>query len=243
MDLCISGMNFWWQVLQRCWVLMHTQTPWTTGKPIKPCSLAWCVFLDDFWELLLILGGLLESMGLLMWVFARLGLRFCVGKQFHWEMGVRAAETCLIGSRSPWTNDQYLCSAGNEASGLSPGTRSLCHKMLSIPPGIALHPGLDSLNVSVATGKPASVQKIFASHVSLKNQDLQDASFSANDSIFFSCRDPLAFHTEAKSKATQCNFTLNCAHLLKSSLFKKQKCSVVRGFVGGRYRWICRCSF
>ncbi|XP_006016132.1 rRNA methyltransferase 1, mitochondrial [Alligator sinensis] len=41
---------------------------------------------------------------------------------------------------------------GNEASGLSPGTRSLCHKMLTIPPGIALHPGLDSLNVSVATG-------------------------------------------------------------------------------------------
>ncbi|XP_019401188.1 PREDICTED: rRNA methyltransferase 1, mitochondrial [Crocodylus porosus] len=41
---------------------------------------------------------------------------------------------------------------GNEACGLSPGTRSLCHKMLTIPPGVALHPGLDSLNVSVATG-------------------------------------------------------------------------------------------
>ncbi|NXO58084.1 MRM1 methyltransferase, partial [Aramus guarauna] len=41
---------------------------------------------------------------------------------------------------------------GNEGDGLSLETQLLCHRMLSIPPGRALHPGIESLNVSVATG-------------------------------------------------------------------------------------------
>ncbi|XP_050785291.1 rRNA methyltransferase 1, mitochondrial isoform X1 [Gopherus flavomarginatus] len=41
---------------------------------------------------------------------------------------------------------------GNEGYGLSLETRSLCHRMLIIPPGRTLQPGIESLNVSVATG-------------------------------------------------------------------------------------------
>ncbi|XP_054703889.1 rRNA methyltransferase 1, mitochondrial [Grus americana] len=41
---------------------------------------------------------------------------------------------------------------GNEGDGLSLETQLLCHRMLAIPPGRALHPGIESLNVSVATG-------------------------------------------------------------------------------------------
>ncbi|NXP18474.1 MRM1 methyltransferase, partial [Scytalopus superciliaris] len=41
---------------------------------------------------------------------------------------------------------------GNEGEGLSLETQLLCHRMLAIPPGRELHPGIDSLNVSVATG-------------------------------------------------------------------------------------------
>ncbi|NXM26041.1 MRM1 methyltransferase, partial [Oxyruncus cristatus] len=41
---------------------------------------------------------------------------------------------------------------GSEGEGLSLETQLLCHRMLAIPPGRALHPGIDSLNVSVATG-------------------------------------------------------------------------------------------
>ncbi|KAM7139777.1 rRNA methyltransferase 1, mitochondrial isoform 1-T1 [Macrochelys suwanniensis] len=41
---------------------------------------------------------------------------------------------------------------GNEGYGLSSETRSLCHRMLIIPPGRTLQPGIESLNVSVATG-------------------------------------------------------------------------------------------
>ncbi|NXV83850.1 MRM1 methyltransferase, partial [Atlantisia rogersi] len=41
---------------------------------------------------------------------------------------------------------------GNEGDGLSLETQLLCHRMLSIPPGRVLHPGIESLNVSVATG-------------------------------------------------------------------------------------------
>ncbi|XP_054857720.1 rRNA methyltransferase 1, mitochondrial [Eublepharis macularius] len=41
---------------------------------------------------------------------------------------------------------------GNEGYGLSPETRSLCRRMLSIFPGRALPPGIESLNVSVAAG-------------------------------------------------------------------------------------------
>ncbi|NXC05105.1 MRM1 methyltransferase, partial [Orthonyx spaldingii] len=41
---------------------------------------------------------------------------------------------------------------GSEGEGLSLETQLQCHRMLAIPPGRALHPGIDSLNVSVATG-------------------------------------------------------------------------------------------
>ncbi|XP_032563649.1 rRNA methyltransferase 1, mitochondrial [Chiroxiphia lanceolata] len=41
---------------------------------------------------------------------------------------------------------------GSEGEGLSLETQLLCHQVLAIPPGRALHPGIDSLNVSVATG-------------------------------------------------------------------------------------------
>ncbi|NXU73225.1 MRM1 methyltransferase, partial [Oreotrochilus melanogaster] len=41
---------------------------------------------------------------------------------------------------------------GSEGEGLSLETQLLCHRMLAIPPGRALHPGIESLNVSVATG-------------------------------------------------------------------------------------------
>nr|XP_021380638.2 rRNA methyltransferase 1, mitochondrial [Lonchura striata domestica] len=41
---------------------------------------------------------------------------------------------------------------GSEGEGLSLGTQQQCQRMLAIPPGRALHPGLDSLNVSVAAG-------------------------------------------------------------------------------------------
>ncbi|NXP55397.1 MRM1 methyltransferase, partial [Heliornis fulica] len=41
---------------------------------------------------------------------------------------------------------------GNEGDGLSLETQLSCHRMLSIPPGRVLHPGIESLNVSVATG-------------------------------------------------------------------------------------------
>ncbi|XP_009991312.1 PREDICTED: rRNA methyltransferase 1, mitochondrial, partial [Tauraco erythrolophus] len=44
------------------------------------------------------------------------------------------------------------CCTGNEGDGLSLETQLLCHRMLAIPPGRALHPGIESLNVSVATG-------------------------------------------------------------------------------------------
>ncbi|XP_053851974.1 rRNA methyltransferase 1, mitochondrial [Vidua macroura] len=41
---------------------------------------------------------------------------------------------------------------GSEGEGLSLETQLQCQRMLAIPPGRALHPGLDSLNVSVAAG-------------------------------------------------------------------------------------------
>ncbi|NWR89786.1 MRM1 methyltransferase, partial [Furnarius figulus] len=41
---------------------------------------------------------------------------------------------------------------GSEGEGLSLETQLLCHRMLAIPPGRALHRGIESLNVSVATG-------------------------------------------------------------------------------------------
>uniref|UniRef100_A0A8C3MYQ2 rRNA methyltransferase 1, mitochondrial n=3 Tax=Thraupidae TaxID=400783 RepID=A0A8C3MYQ2_GEOPR len=41
---------------------------------------------------------------------------------------------------------------GTEGEGLSLQTQLQCQQMLAIPPGRALHPGIDSLNVSVAAG-------------------------------------------------------------------------------------------
>ncbi|XP_009907192.2 rRNA methyltransferase 1, mitochondrial [Dryobates pubescens] len=49
-------------------------------------------------------------------------------------------------------NKPILVVIGNEGDGLSLETQLLCHRMLAIPPGRVLHPGIESLNVSVATG-------------------------------------------------------------------------------------------
>ncbi|XP_038231763.1 rRNA methyltransferase 1, mitochondrial [Dermochelys coriacea] len=49
-------------------------------------------------------------------------------------------------------NKPTLLVLGNEGYGLSSVTQSLCHRMLIIPPGRTLQPGIESLNVSVATG-------------------------------------------------------------------------------------------
>ncbi|XP_061461143.1 rRNA methyltransferase 1, mitochondrial isoform X2 [Rhineura floridana] len=50
-----------------------------------------------------------------------------------------------------WTRPTILL-LGNEGYGLSPETRSLCQRMLTISPGRELQPGIESLNVSVAAG-------------------------------------------------------------------------------------------
>ncbi|NWV09397.1 MRM1 methyltransferase, partial [Ptilonorhynchus violaceus] len=49
-------------------------------------------------------------------------------------------------------NRPVIIVIGSEGEGLSLETQLLCHRMLTIPPGRALHPGIESLNVSVATG-------------------------------------------------------------------------------------------
>ncbi|NXA10498.1 MRM1 methyltransferase, partial [Sapayoa aenigma] len=49
-------------------------------------------------------------------------------------------------------NKPIIVVIGSEGEGLSLETQLLCHQMLAIPPGRALHPGIESLNVSVATG-------------------------------------------------------------------------------------------
>ncbi|OPJ78471.1 rRNA methyltransferase 1, mitochondrial [Patagioenas fasciata monilis] len=49
-------------------------------------------------------------------------------------------------------NKPVILVIGSEGDGLSLETQLLCHRMLTIPPGRALHPGIESLNVSVATG-------------------------------------------------------------------------------------------
>lgn len=51
-----------------------------------------------------------------------------------------------------------MCPAGSEGEGLSLETQLQCQKMLAIPPGRALHPGIDSLNVSVAAGESTKPQ-------------------------------------------------------------------------------------
>uniref|UniRef100_A0A8C3Y2T5 tRNA/rRNA methyltransferase SpoU type domain-containing protein n=1 Tax=Catharus ustulatus TaxID=91951 RepID=A0A8C3Y2T5_CATUS len=47
---------------------------------------------------------------------------------------------------------------GSEGEGLSLETQLQCQRMLAIPPGRALHPGIDSLNVSVAAGESTNPQ-------------------------------------------------------------------------------------
>ncbi|NXU58581.1 MRM1 methyltransferase, partial [Turnix velox] len=49
-------------------------------------------------------------------------------------------------------NKPTIIVIGSEGDGLSLETQLLCHQMLTIPPGRALHPGIESLNVSVASG-------------------------------------------------------------------------------------------
>ncbi|NWX05045.1 MRM1 methyltransferase, partial [Caloenas nicobarica] len=49
-------------------------------------------------------------------------------------------------------NKPVILVIGSEGDGLSLETQLLCHRLLTIPPGRALHPGIESLNVSVATG-------------------------------------------------------------------------------------------
>ncbi|OXB64880.1 hypothetical protein ASZ78_009761, partial [Callipepla squamata] len=48
-------------------------------------------------------------------------------------------------------NKPIILVIGNEGDGLSLETQLLCQQMLVIPSGRALHPGIESLNVSVAT--------------------------------------------------------------------------------------------
>ncbi|XP_010138299.1 PREDICTED: RNA methyltransferase-like protein 1, partial [Buceros rhinoceros silvestris] len=50
-----------------------------------------------------------------------------------------------------WTKPVIIV-IGSEGDGLSLETQLLCHRMLTVPPGRALHPGIESLNVSVASG-------------------------------------------------------------------------------------------
>ncbi|NXY46508.1 MRM1 methyltransferase, partial [Ceuthmochares aereus] len=49
-------------------------------------------------------------------------------------------------------NKPVIIVIGSEGDGVSLETQLLCHRMLAIPPGRVLHPGIESLNVSVATG-------------------------------------------------------------------------------------------
>ncbi|XP_008942299.1 PREDICTED: rRNA methyltransferase 1, mitochondrial, partial [Merops nubicus] len=49
-------------------------------------------------------------------------------------------------------NKPVVIVIGSEGDGLSLETQLLCHRLLTIAPGRALHPGMESLNVSVATG-------------------------------------------------------------------------------------------
>uniref|UniRef100_A0A663MAH8 Mitochondrial rRNA methyltransferase 1 n=1 Tax=Athene cunicularia TaxID=194338 RepID=A0A663MAH8_ATHCN len=68
-------------------------------------------------------------------------------------------------------NKPIIIVIGSEGDGLSLETQLLCHRMLAIPPGRALHPGIESLNVSVATGKTSSEHKGVIVQISVfKNQ-------------------------------------------------------------------------
>ncbi|XP_010179360.1 PREDICTED: rRNA methyltransferase 1, mitochondrial, partial [Mesitornis unicolor] len=66
-------------------------------------------------------------------------------------------------------NKPVIIVIGSEGDGLSLETQLLCHRMLAIPPGRALHPGIESLNVSVATGKNSSEFKGIIAQISVFN--------------------------------------------------------------------------
>lgn len=66
--------------------------------------------------------------------------------------GVLACLECLHVSLGI-PNHLPLCPAGNEGSGLSQEVQASCQVLLTILPGRQLPPGLESLNVSVATGE------------------------------------------------------------------------------------------
>lgn len=75
---------------------------------------------------------------------------------------------CLNASLSPFVL------SGGEGDGLSPGLRQLCDILLTIPPHRHLHPGVESLNVSVATGmcslgKYCSELLVFTEHLPIRN--------------------------------------------------------------------------
>ncbi|EMP37710.1 Dehydrogenase/reductase SDR family member 11 [Chelonia mydas] len=63
---------------------------------------------------------------------------------------------------------------GNEGYGLSSETQSLCHRMLIIPPGRTLQPGIESLNVSVATGKNNLIAQTDCNSCFFKDKNFQD---------------------------------------------------------------------
>ncbi|XP_009468228.1 PREDICTED: rRNA methyltransferase 1, mitochondrial [Nipponia nippon] len=63
-----------------------------------------------------------------------------------------AQKPLVLENRSRETGVGQEGKAGSEGDGLSLETQLLCHRMLTIPAGRALHPGIESLNVSVATG-------------------------------------------------------------------------------------------
>lgn len=131
---------------------------WCTGIPQKPC---WC------WEQ--IQGGR-KGLGR----EGRTGAHLSVVVVTQWELGSYLTDNLYwwMGRRSvalSWP-EQCLCFAGSEGDGLSLETQLLCHQMLVIPSGRALHPGIESLNVSVATGKKASCTMALDSISAFKNQ-------------------------------------------------------------------------
>ncbi|XP_039612647.1 rRNA methyltransferase 1, mitochondrial isoform X3 [Polypterus senegalus] len=78
-----------------------------------------------------------------------------IGQGWHVVGTVGSASEKISVPVIPCSEFQYsqptVLILGNEASGLSPQIQQLCHSFLTIPPGQRrLHPGIDSLNVSVS---------------------------------------------------------------------------------------------
>ncbi|XP_067824036.1 rRNA methyltransferase 1, mitochondrial isoform X2 [Heptranchias perlo] len=76
------------------------------------------------------------------------------GWQIVGTVGKSTEATCapIIPCTEFQWNKQTVLVLGNEGFGLSDELSSLCHVMLTIPAGRGLHPGIESLNVSVAAG-------------------------------------------------------------------------------------------